>query len=97
MKEDWRLTNQMNYLYRAALKKAVFEASSTNDHKHCEFCFDKFGEDAALKKAGYCTLDSYHWICDECFRDFCEQFEWRIENDETESLMGLNGGYTSYE
>lgn len=78
MQRDWRLTNQMNYLYRATLKKAVFKVSATNDHEHCEFCWDKFGENEGLQKSGYCTLDRYHWICNECFQDFQEQFEWNL-------------------
>lgn len=30
-------------------------------------------------RAGYTTLDSYYWICDGCFEDFRERFEWRVE------------------
>lgn len=78
MQKDWRLTNQMNYLYRATLKKSVFKASATNDHEHCEFCWDKFGENEGSQHLGYCTLDRYHWICNECFQDFREQFEWHL-------------------
>ena len=76
MQNDWRLTNQMNFLFRATLKKASFQKTATNNHEHCEFCWDKFGEAAGLLKEGYCTLDGYHWICNECFRDFRKQFEW---------------------
>lgn len=82
MEKDWRLTNQMNYLYRAVLKKADFISSQSNDHEHCEFCFDKLGEDEALQNAGYCTLDRYHWICEECFQDFQSQFEWNLSTDD---------------
>ena len=78
MQKDWRLTNQMNYLYRATLKKTDYIASATNDHEHCEFCWDKFGEYEGMQKSGYCTLDRYHWICNECFQDFYEQFEWHL-------------------
>ena len=81
MQNDWRLSNQMDYLYRATLKKAVFKQTATNDHEHCEFCMDKFGECDDLLKSGYCTLDKYYWICEECFQDFQEQFEWRLTND----------------
>jgi predicted Fe-S protein YdhL (DUF1289 family) len=27
---------------------------------------------------GYATLDEYHWICEDCFRDFREDFEWKV-------------------
>lgn len=78
MQSDWRLTNQMDYLFRATLKKELFRGSKTNDHAHCEFCWDKFGEREGLLKEGYCTLDKYRWICNECFRDFHKDFDWRI-------------------
>lgn len=35
MRDDWRLANQKDYLYRATLKKTEFKASPTNDHEHC--------------------------------------------------------------
>lgn len=75
---DWRLTNQMSYLYRKTFKKSVFKSTPTHDHEHCEFCFDKFGEGEGFLKSGYCTQDGYHWVCNECFSDFQEKFEWII-------------------
>ena len=81
MQGDWRLTNQMNYLYRKSMKKAEFITTKTNDHEHCEFCWDKFGEHEGLLKSGYCTLDRYHWVCDKCFNDFKNQFEWQLVDE----------------
>lgn len=75
MKGDWRLRNQMKYLKAAKLKKAVFAATETNDHKHCEFCFEKF----IRGDSGYCTMDRYRWICEECFQDFRELFAWEVD------------------
>lgn len=79
MENDWRLTNQMNYLFRVTLKKAIFKETAKNDHEHCEFCWDKFGDDKDQLKSGYCTLDRYHWICNTCFGDFRKQFEWHVQ------------------
>ena len=31
---DWRITNQMNYLFRARLIKTTFSESSHSDHEH---------------------------------------------------------------
>lgn len=81
MQEDWRLTTQMKYLYRAKLKKAIFKKTEQNDHEHCEFCFDKFSEEENTLHEGYCTMDRYRWICEVCFRDFHEQFEWTVVED----------------
>ena len=75
-KNDWRLTNQMNYLKQAKLiHKKYHSKSSSSDHDHCEFCWEKFENG---KVEGYCTLDNYHWICDKCFDDFKDMFEWKI-------------------
>ena len=66
---DWRITNQMNYLFRARLIKTTFSESSHSDHEHCEFCFAKFGNAEGLLQSGYCTLDKYHWVCSSHFCD----------------------------
>lgn len=81
MGNDWRLTNQMNYLYCAVFKKADFCRTERIDHEHCEFCWAKFGKSEGMLKSGYCTLDKYHWVCDECFLDFQEQFQWQLRTD----------------
>ena len=79
MSEDWRITNQMKYLYGVSLKRADFKAVGNRDHEHCEFCFDKFGEQEGMLRSGYCTLDEYRWICGRCFQDFRDMFRWKVE------------------
>jgi hypothetical protein len=32
----------------------------------------------AAKGTGPEGQDDYHWICEGCFRDFCEQFRWNV-------------------
>ncbi|MGQ0679593.1 MAG: hypothetical protein ACT4OM_08060 [Actinomycetota bacterium] len=27
---------------------------------------------------GYTTSNQYHWICEDCFRDFCGMFGWTV-------------------
>jgi len=29
--------------------------------------------------AGYTTEDKYRWVCDQCFEDFKDRFQWRVE------------------
>lgn len=80
MIEDWRITNQFEYLYKVKLRHIAYQQSSENwEHEHCCFCFDKFSLTIhnALK-VGYCTLDQYFWICENCFNDFKSEFEWEI-------------------
>lgn len=80
-KNDWRLSNQLNYLQGITLTYRPYApASATNDHDHCEFCFAKFisgGSDQGLN-AGYSSIDAYRWICEECYEDFADLFEWRL-------------------
>ena len=76
--QDWRLQGQENYL---RLKKLVFKNYSDrthkSDHDHCEFCGDKFSELIPESlKSGYTTENDYHWICNKCFTDFKDKFEW---------------------
>lgn len=76
--EDWRLTNQMDYLYRKKLKKARFSEFPEKDHEHCSFCWEKFSHFEDTLDDGYCTLDAYDWICNTCFEDFKVMFEWEV-------------------
>ena len=79
MKNDWRLSNQANYLYRVKISRQKFNPLLDGDHAHCEFCWAKFGDDNKSLKVGYCTQDRYRWICEDCCQDFKKQFEWIIE------------------
>ena len=78
MKDDWRLCNQMEYLYDVVLIHTVFQKTEKNDHEHCEFCMASFSEYSGDLHAGYCTLNRYHWICEECYRDFKDMFKWKL-------------------
>lgn len=82
MKEinDWRLTNQAKFLTGVKLVMRRY-GSSDPDHDHCVFCWNKFSKDGAggALIEGYCTKDGKHWICESCFKDFSEMFDWHIE------------------
>ena len=75
---DWRLTNQIKYLYQKKLVRRKITDFPDKDHEHCEFCWDKFGRSDNMLKEGYCTEDAYNWICDTCFEDFKEMFAWKV-------------------
>lgn len=81
-KNDWRLANQMDYLYGVYLIHDSFFASGNCDHKHCSFCWEKFGEGEGQLHTGFHTLeDRTKWICERCFIDFKEQFNWVVVQD----------------
>lgn len=77
MVNDWRITNQINYLNGVTLKFVDFDKVSKNEHEHCEFCFEKFGYGKEFLHYGYCTLDGYHWVCENCYNDFKSLFHWK--------------------
>jgi len=81
--KDWRLTNQLSYMKGATLSWRTWEApSETWDHDHCQFCGARFSESTAadVERAGYMTADEHErWVCKQCFEDFREMFEWRLE------------------
>ncbi len=82
-KQDWRLTNQEQYLRGVALTWCAYEpANPENDHDHCEFCLAKFMVEALpdTQQEGYATDNRYRWICRSCFDDFAIQFAWKVEN-----------------
>jgi len=82
IENDWRLTNQINYLKEVDLAWRHYRPSNSgNDHDHCEFCTAKFmeGGGAGAITDGYSTLDGCRWICKECFADFIDIFGWRVE------------------
>lgn len=78
MKDEWRLVNQMKYMKGVDLLLSDYVPTPGNDHDHCEFCWETFSVyDGDLHK-GYCTLDRYKWICEDCYEDFKETFEWKL-------------------
>ena len=52
-------------------------------HEHCDFCLEKALTDKEC--TFYCTEDMHHWVCEECFLDFKEKFNW--EEKPTEDLI----------
>ena len=82
MNDDWRLTNQMEYLFGVKLKHINFEPLNEKwEHEHCSFCFDKFSKSIeGSLTCGYCTLNEYYWICEKCYNDFINEFSWEIIN-----------------
>ena len=76
---DWRLNGQENYLFRAKLIRKTFQSCGFHDHDHCDFCWDKISEKKEDLNFGYCTHDEHHWVCETCYNDFKDKFEWTID------------------
>lgn len=72
---DWRLMGQEKYLKNKDLYHIYYNQNKNNDHDHCAFCTKKFSSQYQI---GYCTEDYYYWICEKCFDDFKDLFNWRV-------------------
>jgi hypothetical protein len=82
-RSDWRLTGQERYLQGATLIRRAYRPYARNpdwDHDHCSFCWATFSveDHRGAQQRGYATPDDYHWVCETCFNDFKEMFEWKI-------------------
>jgi len=80
---DWRLMGQEKYLKGVTLVKRAYRRYPKNpkrDHDHCSFCGAKFMiEDYPdVLHEGYSTEDEYRWICEKCFQDFHDHFQWKV-------------------
>jgi hypothetical protein len=87
---DWRLMGQESYLAGKKLRRCKYRRYPENpswDHDHCEFCGAMFmvEDHPDVLHEGYATLDEYRWICDGCFRDFRDQFNWILVQEESNS------------
>ena len=78
--DDWRLQGRERYLKGVTpYWREYSRYSETWDHDHCAFCWAKFCVASACPDSlqeGYATEDNYRWICEKCFEDFKEMFEW---------------------
>jgi hypothetical protein len=78
---DWRLTNQQSYLHGVALRRRKYSPPNDEwEHDHCAFCWAKFmsgGGPEALRE-GYADEGERHWICERCYEDFQDLFDWRV-------------------
>lgn len=82
-KDDWRLTDQEEYLMGAKLYYLKFSPYSAEwNHEHCEFCWATFSLHEDDEHEGYCTTPDNgrdaRWICRNCFHDFKEHFSWEV-------------------
>ena len=61
------------------------------DHAHCSFCWAKFSDMEEDLHVGYITLDREDIICEECYNDFKDRFQWTLADEqEMEQLCALN-------
>ena len=81
--DDWRRMGQEKYLMGVKLRYELqYRPYAPNwEHEHCEFCGQKISPYEGDQHSGYCTLDSYYWICEQCFEDFREEFGFQVQQE----------------
>ena len=78
-KDDWRIFDQPDYLYKAVCEKRKYtKYSETWDHEHCVFCWAKISEYEGDIHECYHAIDADVWICEACFDDFKDMFQWTV-------------------
>ncbi len=79
MNGDWRLTNQINYLYMLKLKKKHLKKLTEATMNIVNFALENLAKIRETYILVIASLDRYHWICDRCFGDFKDLFKWTLE------------------
>ena len=86
---DWRLTEQAEFLGGATFERKRWNPREGDDHDHCEFCWAKFAEPHPAEpdpvQIGYSAAGPPHdpqpnryWVCEKCFEDFREQLRFEV-------------------
>ncbi len=81
--DDWRKQGQERFLRGVVLVHRLYRQREQNprwDHDHCEFCGATFSllDKPEYLKEGYATEDDYYWMCQTCFDDFKDEFQWQV-------------------
>ena len=97
-KTDWRYycghpdNIEEDRLYSATLVKRKYQQwNDIWEHDHCSFCWAKFAEESHIPDAlheGYATEDEGDWICEDCFNDFKDLFQWKVRVAEGTGVPG---------
>ena len=80
--DDWRLGGQEKYLQGLVFTREKYKRPSPEwDHDHCQFCWEKFMEEGfeGTLHEGYVSKEGDRWVCFQCFDDFKEKFQFRLE------------------
>lgn len=71
--------NDFSHLRNKTFIKSRFEQWSDSwDHEHCQFCWKSNSQFNSIP--GYYTLDKYYWVCEECFSDYNDVLNLRVED-----------------
>ena len=85
-RDDWRIGGQESYLKNKKLKHIKFSRSLVyEDYDQCEFCYDIFDDpngNESNNLMAYYEPEKKVWICEQCYNDFKQYFNWTVEEDD---------------
>lgn len=79
-REDWRIMGQEGYLKDKKLQHRKFsQAMRTKDNDQCDFCYSFLDRNHQGASYAYFEPITRSWICERCYQDFKEHFNWMVE------------------
>ncbi len=71
-------TETKQYVEKINLSKEYLKNDNCKKlwERHCEFCFEKITIE--LTRECYCTEDCFTWICQKCFNEHKDKYNWRV-------------------
>jgi len=84
METPWYLIEyeEKEYLHNKNLQLKAFNCE-LDEHQHCELCWDRFSKAVNDLHFGYYESCSKSWICETCYNDFKDLFQWKVEQNES--------------
>lgn len=80
---DWRNMGQLDYLKNEKVAYLKYMAKNPFDHEHCIFCYDTISVHDNDLHYAYNTQNNRYWICEKCFNDFKDIFNWKIVSEDS--------------
>lgn len=79
-RDDWRIMGQEGYLMGKSLQYRKFRKELCHeDYDQCDFCWECFDRDNSTPMHAYFVPEERLWICERCYKDFREHFQWTVE------------------
>ena len=79
-RDDWRIMGQEGYLTDKLLQHRKFDRKlCVLDFDQCNFCYEIFDRNPEAPLTAYYEPIGKYWICEECYNDFKEHFNWTVE------------------
>lgn len=77
---DWReeMLFSVKDTYNMKFEKKIFESFNDWDHEHCSICLKKIGLHSGDEKCAFYCEETNDWLCQNCFFDFKEKYNWII-------------------